>query len=78
MYCIYSHYKRKENQDGTFWKEGNFFCYSETSKAFRIYVPGEKHVEVSQDMTFHEEEAFKRSKELECDPEIDEAKAPKS
>ena len=22
--CVYAHTKRKENQDGTFWKEGNF------------------------------------------------------
>ena len=53
-------------------KKGTFVGYSETPKAFRIYVPGERHVEVSQDVTFHEEATFKWSKELECDPEIDE------
>ena len=57
-------------------EKGTFIGHSETSKAFRIYVPSERHVEVSQDVTFHEEAAFKRSKELECDPETKEAKAP--
>ena len=42
----------------------------------RIYVPGERHVEVSWHVTFHEETTFKRSKELECDPETEEAEAP--
>ena len=55
--------------------KGNFVDYSEISKAFRIYVPSERHVEVSQDVTFHEEVAFKRSKELECDPETKKAEA---
>ena len=42
-----------------FGKKGTFVCYSETSKEFKIYVLGERHVEVSQDVTFHEEETFK-------------------
>ena len=40
-------------------KKGTFVGYSESSKAYRIYVPGETHVEVNQDVTFHEEDAFK-------------------
>ena len=40
-------------------KKGVFVGYSETSKEFRIYVPGERHVEVSRDVTFQEEETFK-------------------
>ena len=39
--------------------KGTFVGYNETSKAFIIYVLGERHVEVSQDVTFHEEETFK-------------------
>ena len=50
-----------------FGNKGNFFSYSETSKDFIIYVPGERHVEVSRDVTFHEEETFKWSKEIEYD-----------
>ena len=56
-------------------KKGNFVGYNKTSKAFRIYVPGERHVEVSRDVTFHEE-TFKRSKELEFDPKIEEDETP--
>ena len=56
-------------------KKVTFVGYSETSKALRIYVPSERHVEVSQDMTFHEEETFKQSKEIECDPNTNEVEA---
>jgi hypothetical protein len=47
--------------------------YSETSKAYRIYVPGQKFIEVSRDATFHEEATFRRSRELPCDTEEQEA-----
>ena len=40
-------------------KKGTFVGYNETSKAFKIYVPSERHVEVSRDVTFHEEATFK-------------------
>jgi hypothetical protein len=39
--------------------------YSENSKAYRIYVPGQRQIEVSRDVTFHEEAAFKKSRELQ-------------
>jgi hypothetical protein len=44
--------------------------YSETSKSYRIYV------EVSRDMTLHEEVVFRHSRELPCD--IKEQEAPSS
>jgi hypothetical protein len=50
--------------------------YSETSKAYRIYVPGKKFIEVSRDVTFHEEAAFRHSRELPCDTEEQEAPSP--
>jgi hypothetical protein len=43
--------------------------YSETSKAYKIYIPGQKFIEVSRDMTFHEETTFDRARELPCDIE---------
>jgi hypothetical protein len=47
----------------------NFCGYSETSKAY----PGQKFIEVSRDVTFHEETAFRRARDLSCDSEEQEA-----
>jgi hypothetical protein len=41
--------------------------YSETSKAYRIYISGQKFIEVSRNVTFHEEAVFRRARELPCD-----------
>ena len=57
-------------------KKGTFVDYNETSKAFIIYVRVERHVEVSRDVSFHEEATFMWSKELECDPETEKVEAP--
>ena len=57
-------------------KKGTFVGYIVTSKAFKIYVPGERHVEVSWNVTFHEEATFKRSKEIEFDPKAEEIVIP--
>ena len=46
-----------------------FVGYSENSKAYRIYVPGQRQIEVSRDVTFHEKVAFKKSRELQHDSE---------
>jgi hypothetical protein len=46
--------------------------YSESSKAYRIYIPGHRQIEVSRDVTFEEEIAFRRSKESQM--EIDNEK----
>jgi hypothetical protein len=54
-------------------KKGIFVGYSETSKAYRIYIPGQKFIEVSRDVTFHEETAFRRARDLLCDTEEQEA-----
>ena len=52
-------------------KKGTFVEYSETSKAYRIYIPIQRQIEVSQDVTFDEEVPFKRSREyhMEIDGE---------
>ena len=41
------------------WKKETFVGYIKSSKAYKIYVFGERHIEVIQDVTFHEEDAFK-------------------
>jgi hypothetical protein len=45
--------------------------YSESSKAYRIYIPGQRQIEVRKDVTFEEEVAFKRSRgyHMEIDSE---------
>jgi hypothetical protein len=54
-------------------KKGTFVGYSETSKAYRIYIPGQKFIEVSKDVTFHEETVFRRTRELPYESEEQEA-----
>jgi hypothetical protein len=46
-------------------KKGVFVGYSENSKAYRIYVASQRTIEVSKDVTFHEEVTFKKSRELQ-------------
>jgi hypothetical protein len=56
-------------------KKGTFVGYNDTSKAYRIYIPRQRQIEVSQDVTFDEEVAFRRSREshMEIDSEEQEA-----
>jgi hypothetical protein len=37
-------------------------AYNESSKAYRSYIPGQRQIEVSKDVTFKEEVAFRRSR----------------
>jgi hypothetical protein len=39
-------------------KNGIFFGYNDTSKAYRIYIPGHWKVEIRRDVTFDESESF--------------------
>jgi hypothetical protein len=39
--------------------------YSENSKDYMISVLGQRKIEVSRDLTFHEEATFKKSRELQ-------------
>ena len=36
--------------------------YSENSKAYRIYFPGYKKIDISRDVTFDEDSAYNKSK----------------
>jgi hypothetical protein len=74
---VYIHIpKEKRTKLEPFGKKGTFVGYNETSKAYRIYVPGQKFIEVGKDVTFHEETTFPRSRELPCDTEEQEAPSP--
>jgi hypothetical protein len=50
-------------------KKGVFVGYSENSKAYMIYVPGQRQIEVRRNVTFHEEATFKKSRELQQESE---------
>jgi hypothetical protein len=51
-------------------RKGTFVGYNESSKAYRIYIPGQRQIEVRRDVTFEEEVSFKRSRgsHMEIDP----------
>lgn len=60
---VYVHVpKEKRTKVDPSGKKGILVGYSEYSKAFKIYIPGQRYVEVSRDVTFAEDIAFKRSK----------------
>jgi hypothetical protein len=54
--------KEKRNKLDPLGKKGIFVGYCEVSKAFRIYIPSQHHIEISRDVTFDEDEALKKSK----------------
>jgi hypothetical protein len=58
---VYSHIpKDKRNKLEPLGKKGIFVGYSDSSKAYRIYIPEHK-IEVSRDVTFNEKMTFKKS-----------------
>jgi hypothetical protein len=50
-------------------RKGTFVGYCESSKAYRIYIHGQRQIEISRDVTFEEEIAFQIS--IESQMEID-------
>ena len=45
-------------------EKGIFVGYSETSKAFRIYIPAQRKIVVRRDVRFEEDRAFRKSLDL--------------
>jgi hypothetical protein len=54
--------KEKRNKLEPLGKKGIFMGYCEVSKAFRIYILGHHHIEISRDVTFDEDAALKKSR----------------
>jgi transposase InsO family protein len=54
--------KEKRNKLKPSRKKGIFVGYCEVSKAFRIYIPSHRHIEINMDVTFDEEETLKKSR----------------
>ena len=60
---VYVHIpKDKRTKLDPFGKKGIFVGYPKVSKAFRIYISGFHHIEISRDVTFDEEMALKKSR----------------
>ena len=59
-------------------KKGIFVGYYEVFKAFRIYIPGFHHMEISRDVTFYEETTLKRSKKCEHEEVYEEDVPPRN
>ena len=59
-------------------KKGIFVGYCEVSKAFRIYIPGFHHMEISRDVTFDEEAALKRSRKCQLEEVYEEETPPRN
>jgi hypothetical protein len=56
---VYFHVpKEKRTKLDPSGRKGTFVGYSESSKAYRIYIPGQRQIEVSRDVIFEEKIAF--------------------
>jgi hypothetical protein len=63
---IYFHVpKEKRSKVEPSWRKGTFVGYSESSKAYRIYIPGQRKIEIRRDVTFEEEVSFQISREAQ-------------
>ena len=62
-------------------KKGTFVGNYESSKAYRIYIPGSRQIEVSRDVTFEEEMAIRKGRgsymEIDDDEEMRSSPPPK-
>ena len=60
---VYVHIlKEKRSKLDPSGNKGIFVGYREVSKAFRIYISGFHHMNISRDVTFDEETTLKKSK----------------
>ena len=63
-FLVYIHIpKEKRKKLDPSGKKGIFVGYSEISKAYRIYFPGYKKIDISRDVTFDEDIAYKKQKQ---------------
>ena len=57
-FLVYIHVPKLESLG----KKGTFVGYCKSSKAYRIYIPGSRQIEVSQNVTFEEEMAIQKGR----------------
>jgi hypothetical protein len=53
-------------------KKGTFIGYSDTSKDYIIYIPGQRQIEINRDVTFDEETTFIKCRESHIDEDKEE------
>jgi hypothetical protein len=71
-FLVYIHVlKEKRTELDPSGRKGTFVGYEESSKAYQIHIHGQRHIEVSIDVTFEEEVSFNRSRgyHMEIDSE---------
>ena len=61
--CIHIPKERRTKLD-PLGKKGIFVGYSEKLKAYRIYFPWYKKIDISRDVTFDEDSAYNKSRKL--------------
>jgi hypothetical protein len=60
---IYIHIpKEKRTKLDPSGRKSTFFGYNESSKEYRIYILGQRQIEVNGDVSFEEEVSFRRSR----------------
>ena len=74
---VYIHIpKEKRTKLDPSGKKGIYVGYSESSKAYRIYFPGFKKIDISRYVTFDEDSAYIKSRKKPAE-ELEEAEAPR-
>jgi hypothetical protein len=76
---VYFHIpKEKTSKLDPSGRKGRFVGYSESSKAYRIYIPSQRQIEISRDVIFEEEIAFQRSRESQMEIDSETVPSPHS
>ena len=71
---VYVHVPRERRTKlDPFGRKGVFVGYSEFAKAYWIYIPRQRKIELSRDVTFEEDIAYRRSRHAESDSDEQEA-----
>ena len=60
--CTYTFQKRRGKKLDPSRKKGIFVGYSESLKAYRIYFPGFKKIDISKYVTFDKDSAYIKSR----------------
>jgi hypothetical protein len=72
-YPIYVHIpKDKRTKLDPSGKKGTFVGYSDTSKDYKVYIPGHQKIKISRDVTFDEDVYFYKSKQGRAEESHDE------